>query len=131
MKSKFIYFLLVLYACLTDLPVVSKTYDLISDCHFNNLGENYGDDNITFICAEKEVRKDFNDNKFDCSNCHKLTNCQWPGSIDFQKCRFNVIHSKFFDEFTYLHTLIISDMQMETLPMETFRETNKLVRLVV
>lgn len=126
MKSKVLYCLVIIFASLTEYSVSLK-YRHIIDCHFYSLGDDYGDDNATFICAESEGSV-FYDDTFKCSNYKRTTDYRWTGTIDFQNCHFSATQI-IFDKFKSLRKLIISDMEMETLQSKPFKGTNNLTYL--
>lgn len=128
MKSKLFYFLLILFERLTSNLSVCVKYDHLRDCHFHNFDTFSG---VTLVCAGSEGKIFIDDNQIICFNWPKSINLTDVRTLDFQQCRFGVIHQKkFFDTFKSMHTLIISDMEMENLQTDTFLEASNLLHLI-
>lgn len=113
------YFLVILFANLTDFTIFSLKTERISCCRYQN-------QKITFICAEN-LGSLFSKNGVQCDKKYFQYNS--VEGIDFENCLFSVINETFFEKFTSLKTLVISDMEMETLDRNIFRGTKKLEKL--
>lgn len=125
MDLKFFYIFAILYARSSSLK-----YENISDCVFYNKGFEYGDDGITIIC-DKDPVQIFSNYEFKCSNYNLRVKSLWPGTMDFRNCRFNAFKTKFFDDFKYLQTLAIPDLELKTLEVKTFMELKNLTKIDV
>lgn len=129
MNLKIFNILVLSYVILTDSVVSSVKYKHISECRFYSLNTNtLGDDNVTVICAEHPGEV-FYDKEFQCSNIDVAVDTRWVGKINFENCRLSAIETSFFDNFVFLHTLIISDAELETLQMKTFLQLKHLETL--
>lgn len=109
------------------------TYEHISDCLFYDRGLVFGNDNITFICGEKnnEQRVIIDAEKFNCSNSLFLITNLWVGTVNFLNCRMPEVKTKFFKEFINIHTFNISNLELTRLQSDAFREAKNLTRLLV
>lgn len=129
MGAKSAYFLLV--ASIVSVSCIK--YDHISDCLFFDRGLVFGNDNITFICNERnnEHLVLVDSEKFNCSNSLFLITNLWVGSINFQNCRMPDVKTRFFKEFINIHTFNISNLDLVRLQSDAFREAKNLTRLLV
>lgn len=138
MELEVFYFLVLFFVSSSNFVVFALKYEHISDCFYRSRGNNYGDWNITFICAagnhENHVFTEPKELK--CSK-HPVDDYIEPvmagndlvGMVNFQNCQFHEINRNYFDAFKFLHTFIISDVELETLQMKTFREAKNLTHL--
>lgn len=105
----------------------------INDCHFYDKSTQPGCDNVTFICAEtgkeQEVFNSVNTIKCSKERAGTYTN-KWPGTVDFQNCRFTEINRNFFEIFPNMQKFIISDVNLETLSMKIFSEAKNITHLI-
>lgn len=119
------------HLCLTNL-VSSFSFQYISDCYFYDQSATPGSDNVTFICAEIDRENlVFDVSTIKCSNAQNSRGYNWPGTINFQNCRFPSLIWNYFDWFPNLHTFNISNVELETLETIIFREAKNLVELDV
>lgn len=133
MELKLFYVLVVVFATFVDNSIQALKYEQISDCHFQNLGTIPGIDHVTFICGEANHTRDiFVDGKaFKCSNRMNAEGNKWPGKINFENCEFREFPINFLDRFVSLHTLIASDLGMESIEIKLFRDIKTLTHLDV
>ncbi|XP_055299407.1 uncharacterized protein LOC129566982 [Sitodiplosis mosellana] len=111
--------------------ISSPKYEHISAC--DNSAENcdQGCRHLNFTCTESD-----NESKLfsTTSESIKCSNGEYYrsryGAIAFKNCRFREIDRNFFQVFKYLHTLNISDVELETLQIKSFRDAKQLTTLV-
>lgn len=133
MNAILFYILAILFASQTKIGVTSAKYDQINDCNFQNIGSKYGDDKITFICADNNRESSIfvERIKFKCSNSNGAVEKKWVGTIDFKGCRFREIPLNFFETFYLLREFNASDLELEMLQLETFKDAKNLTYLDV
>ncbi|XP_055299686.1 uncharacterized protein LOC129567111 [Sitodiplosis mosellana] len=134
MDPKTFYILVCLFTSLPTFVFCAQKYEHITDCRFHSRGNNkYGHDNVTFICAEINGENIvFPDpNNFNCSNFCRPVHFNWPGTINFENCRFNELKRNFFKDFQYVHTANLSDLGLEALQTDIFNQATKLTFLDV
>lgn len=141
MEFRIFYFLVVFCAKLIDFTISSPKYEHISDCSvilskhnlkFKTAYGNYvNDEHVTFNCAESGNDTVFlvDSQKFKCSNHPTAVNNDWAGTIDFKNCRFPEIKRNFFVQFPKMHKFIISNVELETLQIQIFREARHVTHL--
>ncbi|XP_055299404.1 uncharacterized protein LOC129566979 [Sitodiplosis mosellana] len=107
--------------------------DRVEYCKEDRGNNKYGHDNVTFICAEINGENIvFPDpNNFNCSNFCRPVHFNWPGTINFENCRFNELKRNFFKDFQYVHTANLSDLGLEALQTDIFNQATKLTFLDV
>lgn len=130
MESKFNLLSLISYLCLRNFASSLK-YEHISDCRFYNISITPGIDNVTYICAGNDNEKAvflMDSKQIKCSNSRRESNI-WPGTIDFQNCRFPTMTRNYFEMFENMHTFIISNVELETMQMNIFREAKNVSKL--
>lgn len=130
---EFFYFLTI--ASVIFGQIVALKHEQISDCKFENIGQIPGDDKVTFKCAESNSNSDssffLNATLFKCSNTNVPQKNLWPGTINFENCRFREITNIFFDSFVSLHTFTASDVELKSIDSKILRNAKKLVNLNV
>lgn len=135
MERNIFYFLVIALASAANLVHSATKYEHINHCSFYSLGNNIGDDKVTFVCTELNGEKSiFSEaKKFKCTNSvgsHlSPQDVKWPGTMDFQNCRMNEIPSSYLERFESLHTLNIRDVELKTIQMETFKSAKNLKQL--
>lgn len=136
MERNIFYFLVIALTSAVNLVHSTAKYEHINHCLFYNLGINIGDDNVTFVCTELDGEKSIfpEAKKFKCpghSQPNVPTDTKWPGTMDFQNCRLHEIPSNYLDRFESLHTLIVRDVELKMIRMETFKSAKNLKQLDV
>lgn len=124
MEFKFNFGSIIVFLCLTFICSASSSkYEHISDCSFYDRSRTPGLDNVTFICSghDNENGVFVNSENIKCSNIQTQPN-RWPGTIDFRDCQFPTIKRNYFEIFYNMHTFILSNVELETMQMEIFRE---------
>lgn len=125
----------MLFFLITTSTIVTVScikYEHISDCRFYDRGLIFGNDNITFVCGESnnEARVILDLEKFNCSNSiFDIVNL-WVGTVNFENCRMHEVRTKFFKEFTNIHTFNISDLELTHLQPDALREANNLTHIL-
>lgn len=128
---RFKIFYLFALICASFSAISAKKYDQISDCYFHNMGLVYGGDTITFICAEQSENEVFiQQSKFHCSNNDMDLSNMWPGDVNFKNCKFPKIKKNFFELFPMLHKFNVTDVDLETLPLDLLRSAKNLTRFL-
>lgn len=142
--------LVIMYMVQIRFVFTSQKYEFISDCIFYSRSTTPGFDNVTFICSGDQNKNVFLINKVRCSNLkhdyfiyqypyqyqHQQqpyydSEFTWPGTIDFKDCRFAKMPKiNFFETFPNMHTFIISNVDLETFPTETFRKATNIKILI-
>ncbi len=131
MTLKFQLWSMFVYLFVINL-VSSLKYEHIGDCHFYGVSYTIrGLDNVTFICADHNNEDAiFLGSQTKCSNKQPEQN-YWPGTVDFQNCRFPTMNRNYFEMFSNMHTFIISNVELEKMQMEIFREAKNVSTLDV
>lgn len=122
-----------LAAVLLQCTVLSMKYEYISDCAFYDRGLIFGNDNITFICGQRnnEAHVIIDSEKFNCSNSLFLITNLWVGTVNFRNCLFSQMRTKFFEEFINIHTFNFSDLELERLQPDALKEAKNLTYFTV
>ncbi|XP_031622956.1 toll-like receptor 6 [Contarinia nasturtii] len=130
--AKMLNVLVIVFAILANFSVHSLKYKHINDCKFYNTGQNYGDDNITFVCGEIDKSSHlFDSEKFKCQKMQNTVDNKWLGKINFENCQFHDMDFDFFRDFPSIHTLLASDLELEIMHVEFYRDAKNLTYLDV
>lgn len=119
--------LLILFNFVFSFP----KYEHISSCENSSENCDHGCRYINFTCAESDNESKLfapGSESIKCSNGDYYRSRY--GSIGFKNCHFREIERNFFEMFKYLHTLNISNVDLETLQIKTFRDAKQLTTLV-
>lgn len=135
MDFKLNFCLIFVYLSAIDL-VISLKFEYINDCIFKDKSIIPGSDEITFICSAID-REDkvfvSKSNQTKCSNTFVLSyydySYKWHGIVDFQNCRFPQLKKNFFDIFKNMHTFNISNIELETMQLDIFRDASNVTNL--
>lgn len=123
---KLLYFCVIIHLSLIFAAIEAQKYEHINTYEISGQFWN-GEATAEFTCAEKDNENDiFNDDPKYVGNYLKSR----IGSIKFVKCRFSEIRRKYGLEFTNLHTLNVSNVQLEIMKMTTFKGCKKLLTLI-
>lgn len=108
-----------------------EKYEVISDCIYYDLSGLPGNDNVTFICAKSRGKQVFVDSeRIQCSNTSPAPANDWPGTVDFQHCRFDEMPKiSFFEKFLNMHTFIMSGVNLEKISASSFRKATNVVNI--
>lgn len=126
-------FLIYVTLCQFQFVITSQKYEFISDCFFYDRSATPGFDNLTYICSCDGNNKIFLDtNAIKCSNLPTSLDYKYPGTIDFRNCQFTEMPKiKFFEWFYNMHTFIISNVDLEKISSDTFRQATNIKNLIV
>lgn len=125
--------LLITILYLTRFSASGLKYQYIDDCKFYDRGLIFGNDNITFICGREDNQDKviIDSERFNCSNSLFFITNLWVGTVNFQKCQFPEVKTKFFREFLNIHTFNISDLELRRLQSDAFELAANLTHLLV
>lgn len=125
----FISFCIFIYLSASN-KVSSTTYE-----HIKNKSDIIGLDEVTFVCGENDRENSVftKSNETNCSNLHSWYDrrYKWQGTVDFQNCRFPQIKRNYFEMFENMHTFNISNVELETMQLNFFREATNVTILDV
>lgn len=110
----------------------SQKYELIGDCIFYDRSSKPGDDNVTFICSDEQYDEPiFQPTIVQCNDHDQGFRYLWPGTIEFQDCRFTEMPPyNFFKMFYNMHTFIISNVDLQRISANTFKEAANVTNLI-
>lgn len=123
-------FLCIVYMCQLHSVIALQKYEFISDCIFYDRSRTPGNDNVTFICSNDRDNRVFQDlNRIRCSKFTSSQDFKWPGTVDFQDCRFTEMPKNFFHMLYNMHTFLMPNVELESLQMDIFREAKNVSKL--
>lgn len=126
------FFVVVMFSVASTHFALSLTkYEHISSC--DNSAENcdHGCRHLNFTCTDIDNESklfSIGSDSIKCSNGDYYRSRY--GVIAFKNCRFREIERNFFEVFKFLHTFNISNVELETLQIKTFRDAKQLTTLV-
>lgn len=123
---------LVLIVCVCHFEFVTalQKYESISDCIFYDRSRIPGIDNVTFVCSNDRDNRVFIDStRIRCSKFPSAQDYRWPGTIDFNDCRFPEMPKNFFQMFYNMHTFLMPNVDLESLQMDIFREAKNVSKM--
>lgn len=136
MDLKFNFCVIFVYLSAINL-VISLKYEFINDCIYIDKSTNPGFDELTFICSaiDREVNVFSTSNETYCSNANTGTlvyydyRYMWCGTVDFQNCSFHQLTRNYFDMFKNMHTFNISNVELESMQLDIFRDASNVTDL--
>lgn len=130
MSFKVISLVFIVYVCQFVLVSALQKYEFISDCIFYDRSRIPGIDNVTFICSNDRDNRVFIDSsRIRCSKFSSPQDYKWPGTIDFNDCRFTEMPKNFFQMFYNMQTFLMPNVDLESLQMDIFREAKNVSKL--
>lgn len=120
---------LYVICCIISIDFVGcEKSEWISDCFIRYNSSNVYDDTIvTFKCSTPANQEFFSrKNHFKCSN----GDISWPGTVNFENCKFREFFRNFFVDFPKMHTFNVTGVDLETLETKYFGEAKYVTRLI-
>lgn len=115
-----------LIALITDHAFCSPTHQNISDCHYNasNSGKG-GGGRLTLMCLENSYQDFFIVGPKHCTDRHEFVPND-VGEMNFTNCELTEIAIKFFEIYSNVHALDISELGLQFLRSNSFIGAKKL-----
>lgn len=134
MEPRIFYSFILIGVNVINFVSCSAKYDFIADCIFHK-DESFQNDHVTFVCGESPNLNLFGTNSHEpktiqCSNIDREVYTFWPASYNFKDCNLVQFERGFFNHFSYMHRLDISDIGLEELAAKAFPDTNTLKYLI-
>lgn len=118
----------IISSSLFILTLAASKYEHISECQIQSNHRYY---NVSFVCGENNQDNPILYNYPDTVYCSGSRYTKsFVGNITFRNCRFREVDKDFFEMFKNLHTFNISNVELETLQIKTFRDAKKLINLI-
>lgn len=130
MLHKIVCLFVLVVATLINVALSKCGY--ITDCRLYDNSVIPGNDNLTYICGEHQYPDFVNDEEYvKCSNYRFRFEVIYPGTVNFENCRFPRVKTNYFQRFPNMHTFIISNVELEEITVSIFQEAKKVTNLIV
>lgn len=120
-------FALLVLICASKSVFCSGNFEHVSSCVVNNTEQcsSAGCRSLNFVCGEIDNEyKLMSYSYLDCAGGG--TERYYYGTVGFKNCEFKKFEKNYYEKFKYLHTLNITNVQLETLQIKSFSGANAL-----